>query len=92
MGDLMLKVIIPAALLLASSPALAGTDATPQAQAPQQAEPAKEKPRLICRDEGETGSRLAKHRTCMTAVQWKEHEQDARDNAADMQRRTTIPQ
>ena len=88
----MLKMIVPAALLLASTQALAEPEAAPQAQQSAQAVPVKEKTRLICRDEGETGSRLATHRTCMTATQWKEREQDARDNAADMQRRTTIPQ
>ena len=50
---------------------------------------AKSKGRLICQDVGETGSRLAKQRVCMTADQWKDQIQRDRDLLADTQRNTT---
>ena len=95
----MLKLTIAASLLLACSPAFAQTKAASQPAAqPQQGgivfddsppPVAKSKGRLICQDVGETGSRLAKQRVCMTAEQWKDQQQRDRDLLADTQRNTT---
>lgn len=47
-----------------AAPALA-SNAAPGAAAP-------DKSKLICETDDETGSRLAKHKTCLTADQWRE--------------------
>ncbi|RYE56135.1 MAG: hypothetical protein EOP18_04820 [Rhizobiaceae bacterium] len=36
------------------------------------AKPAKDPNRMICKSEEQTGSRLNKKKTCMTATQWEE--------------------
>lgn len=82
----MLKLILPAALLLVSSTAFAQTP--PAAQQQQNASPPKAKTRVVCRDEGEIGSRLASRRICLTEDQWRLRQQEDRDNIAERQRRT----
>ena len=42
--------------------------------------------KMICRDMGETGSRLAKKRICMTANEWAEHR---RNTKADIDKAQT---
>lgn len=86
----MLKLILPATLLIAVSPALAQA---PQQQS-QQASAAKPKPegeRLICQDIMETGSRVAQHRICKTAEQWRQGERDAKDAVNQSQLQTYRP-
>jgi hypothetical protein len=97
----MLKFTVAAILLFACSPALA--QAQPASQQPKQggivfddspapaAANAKANGRLICQDVGETGSRLAKQRICMTAEQWKQQQERDRDLVANAQRQTTNP-
>ena len=46
--------------------------------------------RLICRDMGETGSRLATKRVCMTKDQWEQVRRDARE-ATDRAQTQQIP-
>jgi hypothetical protein len=69
------------ALLLASA-------AVPTEQA--DAKPvAKEK--IVCVDQGETGSRLNKKRVCRTVSQWHQQRQDARDMLDRAHRSQTNP-
>jgi hypothetical protein len=84
----MFKLILPAALLLVSSTAFAQAQPDVQEQKPQNASQSKAKTRVICRDEGEIGSRLASHRICLTDDQWRLRQQEDRDNIAERQRRT----
>lgn len=83
----MLKSIFPATLLLVSSTSFAQTPPAPQQQPSNEAH-SKAKTRVICRDEGEIGSRLASRRICLTDDQWRLRQQEDRDNIAERQRRT----
>lgn len=82
----MIKLIAPAALLLGASASFAQTPPAPQQQA--NAAAPKAKTRVICRDEGEIGSRVASRRICLTEDQWRLRQQEDRDNIAERQRRT----
>jgi hypothetical protein len=42
------------------------------------AKASKDPGRLICKAEEQTGTRIAKKKTCMTAVQWKEQRRTSR--------------
>lgn len=88
----MLKVVVSAALLVVCSSAVAQTPpAQLLDQGQTQAAAAKAKNRVVCQDVGEIGSRLASHRVCMTAEQWKQQEQAEKDSLAEQQRRSTQP-
>lgn len=87
----MLKFISATTLLLFCSPALAQIQPAAQQQ-PQAGKPKPDNKRLICEDQTEIGSRLATNRVCMTAEQWKQSEQDARDATNQQQRQSYIPQ
>lgn len=77
----MIGMLVLAGILAAADPASAAVPAT-TAPAPAQAAPAlasnaapaaaPDKAKLICETDDETGSRLAKRRTCLTADQWRE--------------------
>jgi hypothetical protein len=41
--------------------------------------------KLICESEEQIGSRLAKHRTCLTAEQWKEKHREQREFTEEIQ-------
>lgn len=84
----MLKFAFLAGSLLSLSPAVAQT----QAPATQKAAPAAkdESNRMICETEEQIGSRLAARRVCMTATQWKEHEQSVHQQL-DQQHSTVQP-
>jgi len=87
----MLKAAFTGFLVVISVPALAQV----QAAAPQQEQPAKPRPesrRVICQDIKETGSRLAHKRVCLTAEQWKQEEQAAKDGASEAMRQSYIPE
>ena len=85
----MLTVALSVLLLATETAAPAPQQPATAISQPAEAQKAEKK---ICKREQSTGSRMDSKRICLTAAQWKEHEQEARDNVADMQRRTTIPQ
>ena len=58
------------ASLTLSSAALAGEEG--------KTKPARDPDRMICKAEQQTGSRLLKKKTCMTATQWKEQQRLSR--------------
>ena len=66
----MIKAIVTAALLLTGSAAVADG---------RTAEGGKKKG-MICRVQGETGSRLGSRKVCMTKEQWDEHKAQTRQN------------
>ncbi len=41
--------------------------------------------KLVCQSEEEIGSRLAKHKTCLTAEQWKEKHREQREYTEEIQ-------
>ncbi|MGN6156097.1 MAG: hypothetical protein ACTHN4_10245 [Sphingomicrobium sp.] len=41
--------------------------------------------KLVCESEEQIGSRLGKHRTCLTAEQWKEKHREQREFTEDIQ-------
>ena len=70
----MLKVIFFATLLANVAPAIGQTPpGSPNSATASRAKPPSE--RIICETQQEIGSRLASKRVCMTASQWKDHEQ-----------------
>lgn len=73
----MLKLLFVSGVLLAVSPAIAATQAQqPAGDAQQASKPAKDgADRIICENQEQIGSRIATKRICMTAQQWKDHEQ-----------------
>jgi hypothetical protein len=74
----MLKSLLFTGLLLTVTPVLAQTQ--PQSAAPQVPQQSKDDPnKVICQTQKEIGSRLASKRICMTAAQWKEHQQQVHD-------------
>jgi hypothetical protein len=89
----MIRTILASALVLTSLASAAQSRAavSDSAGAPAAAKP-NAADRVICKDIEEIGSRLARKRICMTALQWKEQQEMDRDNAADQQQRATIPQ
>jgi hypothetical protein len=71
----MKNLFAAAVLLITFTPATAQTSAQPADSAAAPTQPAKDKAdRMICQTDVDTGSRVAVHRTCMTASQWKEHQ------------------
>lgn len=81
----MLKSLCALVLLLSCSPGFAESQPASQQQSPA-AKADRAARRVICQDEEVTGSRVASQRVCMTADQWKQHEQDARDVTDEQQR------
>ncbi len=71
-----------AAALLSGSPAVAQTG-TPVTQTRQTANADPNK--LICQSEEQIGSRLGKHRVCLTAEQWKEKHREQREFTEEIQ-------
>jgi hypothetical protein len=69
------------ALLLGSAPAPA-QQAAPKAAA---------KEKIVCVDQVETGSRISKRKICLTASQWEQQRQDARDMLDRAHRSQTNP-
>ena len=63
---------------------LAGADPAPPA-----AHPVADPNKIICRDIGQTGSRLARNRICMTRAQWDERER--RDQGELKQLQANMP-
>jgi hypothetical protein len=55
---------------------------TPQKAVPN---PANDPSKLICQSEDQIGSRLGRHKTCMTAEQWKEKHREQREFTDEMQ-------
>lgn len=77
----MLKAVLAAGLLLTVAPAVA----EPQAPPASGQQPAKsDSDRVICQTQEQIGSRLASKRICMTASQWKEHEQQTHQQLDQM--------
>lgn len=74
----MLKFVFFTGLLLSVAPAAAQTQSTTANNAAKPAQAQGDPNRLICETEQEIGSRLAAKRVCMTAAQWKEHQQQVR--------------
>lgn len=73
MGLATMKYLLSAALIVSftlSSAAFANEEGTKKA--------AKDPSRMICKAEQQTGSRLVKKKTCMTATQWKEQQRLSR--------------
>lgn len=92
----MIGMLVLAGILAATDPAPAAAPAT-TAPAPAQAAPAlasnaapaaaaPDKSKLICETDDETGSRLAKRRTCLTADQWREMRRQERLDVEHNQR------
>ena len=72
----MLKWLMFSGLLTSVVPAIAGAQTQPSTNADQASKRPKDMPeRIICENEEQTGSRIASQRICMTAQQWKDHEQ-----------------
>ncbi|MDB5690956.1 MAG: hypothetical protein JWO81_19 [Alphaproteobacteria bacterium] len=46
---------------------------------------------LVCRETGETGSRLGSKRVCMTREQWDQNRRDAREMTEQAQSHQTNP-
>jgi hypothetical protein len=86
----MVKLIIPATLLLMPMPALAQIVLQDQPQQTNKSDQpnadAKARNRVICQDITDIGSRLSSHRLCMTAEQWRQRQQEDQDAVADSQR------
>ena len=72
----MKKLAILTALLVAGPAFAAGKDSADS----------KKGDKMVCRDMGETGSRLSKKRVCMTATEWAEHR---RNTKADVDKAQT---
>ena len=51
----------------------------------------KDTSKLICQSEDQIGSRLGRHKTCMTAEQWKEKHREQREFADQMQAGARAP-
>jgi len=74
----MFKPILLTSLLLSATAVFAQPAPAPATQ-PAAAQPKKDTDRIICETETQIGSRLASKRVCMTATQWKEHQQQVHD-------------
>jgi len=79
----MLKAVT-VGLLLTVTPAVAQNQppANAASQAPRDSKDGEN--RVICHTEEQIGSRLASKKVCMTAAQWKEHEQQVHDQLDQM--------
>lgn len=89
----MLKLLAIAGLLLGAAPVAAQTQApapAPSITFDDQGAPAgdKESKRVICQTQKQIGSRLNSKKICMTASQWKEHEQQVRNQLDQMHSQT----
>ncbi|MBV9840263.1 MAG: hypothetical protein JOY99_01800 [Sphingomonadaceae bacterium] len=74
------------ALYLALQASVVARSAPPVAATASPATPAK--PKLICEEDDETGTRLGNHKVCMTADQWRAARVQAREEMANWQRGT----
>jgi invasion protein IalB len=72
-----------AAAMLGGSPAGAQTELPPATQSTRTAN--EDPKKLICVQEDQVGSRLGRHRTCMTAEQWKEKHREQREWTEEIQ-------
>jgi hypothetical protein len=70
-----------------ATPTLSQTAA--QAPAPPAVDKSKDPNRIICIREEVLGSRLGGYKACKTAAEWKEQQQQHREQAEDWQRRLT---
>ena len=77
----MLKYLAAVTFVLGATPALAQDQSNQNADLNE-----KEANRVICRSEGEVGSRLARKRVCLTAHQWKERERLEKESVTEVQR------
>jgi hypothetical protein len=82
----MLKLVsLAAAALVMASPAFSQNTAP----APQNASPAKPKPKIICETEEDIGSRLGRKRVCHTAEEWQRLRMETRDAIEKYQQQAT---
>lgn len=72
-----------AALMIALAAPLAGQATGPQPEA--SATPTADAEKVICKQDKQTGSRVASRKTCLTARQWRERAAQAQE---DLGRRT----
>jgi hypothetical protein len=80
----MLKALLFTGLFVMVTPAAAQNQAPPAAPQTPKPAPKDDDNRVICQNQGETGSRIASKRICMTAAQWKEHELRVHDQLDQM--------
>jgi hypothetical protein len=89
----MLRLIPIAALGAAAVPAAA--QATPAPAPPQQAATANPQAnpldKMVCRYEETVGTRLGKHKVCATVREWKDQEDENRQEADRMQQGQGVP-
>lgn len=78
--------VVTGILLLTSSQVLAQAAPSPNAATVASAPAKHKKPRLICQDNVNVGSRLASSQTCMTAEAWQQQKQGAKDDVNAIQR------
>jgi hypothetical protein len=82
----MLKLVsLAAAALVVASPAFSQNTAP----APQNANPDKPKPKIICETEEDIGSRLGRKRVCHTAEEWQRLRMETRDAIEKYQQQAT---
>ena len=74
------------AFLLATAAAAQVPDSAPQVTHTEGATESNVNTRVICRQIGETGSRLTRNRVCMTESAWVEHRRTQRRIVSDSQR------
>ena len=67
----MIKMVLSAALLLTGTAAIAADGREPESG---------KKNGMICRAQGETGSRLGGKKVCMTREQWEDMKRETRQN------------
>jgi hypothetical protein len=65
----MIKTVLSAALLLTGTAAIAADGREPESG---------KKSGMVCRVQGETGSRLGSRKVCMSRQQWEEQKRDTR--------------
>lgn len=84
-----MKIVAFSIALLLSSAAVAQVeDSAPQVTHVEGATESTVNSRVICRQIGETGSRLVRQRVCMTEAEWLEHRRGQRRIVSDAQRGT----
>jgi hypothetical protein len=71
------------AAAIAVLPAAASAATGPTAPAVQAA-PANDGQTIVCRKQGITGSRLARHKVCATKLEWAAHDREAEKVASEM--------
>lgn len=82
-------ILLPVAFLLAAAAAAQEPDSAEQVTHVEGATQSNTDTRVICRQIGETGSRLSRNRICMTEAKWAEHRSTQRRIVDDGQRTTT---